>query len=118
MAEITEDTKTPLLYSNNVNKKHFSVTKDNLSQLVEHPSLLSSFGGTSGLCQVLQVDPTVGLLPDESFNPNYGIVPQESHAPFVDRKAIFGVNEIPEAPVKTIWQLIWAAYNDQTLSKY
>ncbi|KAG0776579.1 hypothetical protein G6F57_004490 [Rhizopus arrhizus] len=110
---ISEDTKQPLL----AYQKQFSITKEQLVQLIEQPSLLISFGGTFGLCQSLKVDPTVGLLPDESFHPTYGILPQTDTIPFEDRKSSFGKNEIPEATMKSFLSLVWAAYNDQTLSK-
>ncbi|KAG1355810.1 hypothetical protein G6F63_000949 [Rhizopus arrhizus] len=108
---ISEDTKQPLL----AYQKQFSITKEQLVQLIEQPSLLISFGGTFGLCQSLKVDPTVGLLPDESFHPTYGILPQTDTIPFEDRKSSFGKNEIPEATMKSFLSLVWAAYNDQTL---
>lgn len=112
-----DDSRTPLL-TYDINK--FTINASQLVGLIEHPNLLLRLGGTIGICQSLRVDPTTGLLPDESFDPCYGIVSQKvQYAPnfFADRKSIFGKNEIPSAPAKTLFQLIWAAYNDQTLSK-
>ncbi|KAG1460587.1 hypothetical protein G6F56_005917 [Rhizopus delemar] len=105
-----EDSKQPLLSY----QKQFSITKENLNSLVEDPDCIDSFGGVSGLCSGLQVDPTVGLLPDESFHPTYGVA-HNNPLPFEDRKAAFGKNEIREAAVKSFLSLVWIAYNDQTL---
>lgn len=110
----TEDVKAPLLHSN---KQKFDITQDQLNSLIEQPMLLSSFGGTFGLCQALQVDPTLGLSPDESFHPTYGIL-STPHLAFEERRAMFGRNEIPEAPSTSFFSLVWAAYKDQTLSKW
>ncbi|KAI7873113.1 PMCA-type calcium-translocating P-type ATPase [Mucor mucedo] len=111
-----DDARTPLL---GYNIDTFTINAKQLVGLVEHPNLLPRLGGTSGICQSLRVDPTTGLLPDETFDPCYGVVvPQKlQHAPdfFADRKSIFGKNEIPSAPTKTFLQLIWVAYYDQTL---
>jgi Ca2+-transporting ATPase len=109
--------RAPLLQ--HVQKKRFPVTTDQLHKLIDskHHTLLDDMGGISGLCQLLEVDPTLGLSPDESFDPCYGIAESHKQESFADRKAIFGKNEIPAAPPKTFLSLIWAAYNDQTLSK-
>ncbi|KAI8374538.1 PMCA-type calcium-translocating P-type ATPase [Radiomyces spectabilis] len=111
------DSTAPLIPHEHRSKKNFSVSAAQLCQLVDlkHPSLLADLGGTHGICQALKVDPTVGLFADETFDPCYGIVKSNDTEPFAERKALFGRNEIPEAPAKTIWSLLWAAYNDQTL---
>lgn len=111
-----DDSRSPLLHQNN-----FDITTEQLVRLIEKPSLLSRLGGTAGVCQLLKVNAATGLLPDESFDVCYGVVSQKeqytSHL-FADRKSMFGKNEVPEAPAKTFLQLIWVAYNDQTLSKF
>ncbi|KAI9244218.1 PMCA-type calcium-translocating P-type ATPase [Helicostylum pulchrum] len=108
-----DDSRSPLLHQNN-----FDITTEQLVRLIEKPSLLSRLGGTAGVCQLLKVNAATGLLPDESFDVCYGVVSQKeqytSHL-FADRKSMFGKNEVPEAPAKTFLQLIWVAYNDQTL---
>ncbi|KAI9498260.1 PMCA-type calcium-translocating P-type ATPase [Zychaea mexicana] len=109
---------TPLLPQHDRKEKKFPVSPQQLCDLIDFKdaSLLADLGGTRGICQSLQVDPTMGLMTDESFNPCYGVVQQhDTHGSFQERKHIFGRNEIPEAPKKTIFSLIWAAYNDQTL---
>lgn len=118
---------TPLLQHESTpsSKKHFGVTIDQLCSLVDdnhNPKLLTELGGMMGICQALKVDPTVGLAPDESFDPHYGIHHDNSNDPdkkrqsFIERKEAFGYNETPSVPEQTILSLIWAAYNDQTLS--
>jgi Ca2+-transporting ATPase len=105
-------------------KDIFAVTVEQLAKIVEHPNLLSQQGGVGGVCRSLRVDPSTGLMSDESFDRNYGIVAlnkeqqQGDNLFFKDRKLVFGKNLIPEAPSKTLFQLIWIAYNDQTLGKY
>ena len=142
--EATTTAKTPLLLSSRAtatttndqllsNEKKFSITPKQLCDIIDFKntsksSLLADLGGTNGICKSLQVEPSVGLMPDESFIPSYGVVQHHhyplnltnknvQHEPFQERKQIFGRNEIPEAPEKTIFSLIWSAYNDQTLSK-
>ncbi|KAI7974424.1 hypothetical protein EIK77_008604 [Talaromyces pinophilus] len=39
----------------------------------------------------------------------------QSKEAFADRKRVFGVNQLPEKKVKTIWELAWIAYNDKVL---
>ncbi|KAG0175635.1 hypothetical protein DFQ28_006601 [Apophysomyces sp. BC1034] len=97
-------------------QKEFSVTQEQLCKLVDLKlaSFLADLGGTLGICQALEVDPNLGLSPNESFDPNYGIASRNTES-FVERKSLFGRNELPDAPVKSIWSLIWTAYNDQTL---
>jgi Ca2+-transporting ATPase len=75
-------------------------------------------GGIIGLCRLLEVDPTLGLSPDESFDPSYGVVAPKASEALAERRLTFGKNEIPAAPPKTFLSLMWAAYNDQTLSKF
>ncbi|KAI7858565.1 PMCA-type calcium-translocating P-type ATPase [Circinella umbellata] len=126
-SKATATTKNDLLLSD---EKKFSITPKQLCDIIDFKntsksSLLADLGGTNGICKSLQVEPSAGLMPDESFNPSYGIVHHNhhlnltnknvQHEPFQERKQIFGRNEIPEAPEKTIFSLIWSAYNDQTL---
>ncbi|KAI9016536.1 PMCA-type calcium-translocating P-type ATPase [Phycomyces nitens] len=108
------DASAPLLHK----KQHFSISTDQLCDLVDsrHQSALERLGGPKGICDGLEVDPSLGLLPDESFDPCYGII--KSHPDtegFVDRKRIFGRNTIPDSPPKSLLVLVWEAYNDQTL---
>lgn len=116
MPPFTKDDPTTPLRVHHA-KQQFMVSPEQLCQLVDARDVISS----EGLCRALKVDPTVGLCPDESFAACYGISQQgrqgQEEEQFRDRKLIFGRNEIPEAPAKTIWMLLWKAYNDQTLSR-
>ncbi|KAL0079340.1 PMCA-type calcium-translocating P-type ATPase [Phycomyces blakesleeanus] len=108
------DASAPLLQ----HKQHFSISTDQLCDLIDsrQQSSLERLGGTKTICDALEVDPTIGLLPDESFDPCYGVIksrPDEEG--FADRKRVFGRNTIPDAPPKSLLFLVWQAYNDQTL---
>ncbi|GMT07576.1 hypothetical protein PENTCL1PPCAC_29750, partial [Pristionchus entomophagus] len=61
----------------------------------------TKFGGISGLCRRLKTDPVAGLPND----------PDE----LAKRVRVFGRNEIPPAPSKTLLQLVWDALHDTTL---
>lgn len=58
-------------------------------------------GGITGLCQKLRTDPVNGLpqSPDEVRH----------------RRQVFGANEIPPAPSKSFFKLVWEAVQDITL---
>jgi Ca2+-transporting ATPase len=34
---------------------------------------------------------------------------------FSDRRRVFGINKLPERKLKSIWELVWIAYNDKVL---
>ncbi|KAB8078497.1 calcium ion P-type ATPase [Aspergillus leporis] len=34
---------------------------------------------------------------------------------FADRRRVFGINKLPEKKLKSIWELVWIAYNDKVL---
>ncbi|KID81075.1 calcium ion P-type ATPase (Eurofung) [Metarhizium guizhouense ARSEF 977] len=34
---------------------------------------------------------------------------------FADRRRVFGINKLPETKLKSIWELVWIAYNDKVL---
>lgn len=55
----------------------------------------SEYGGITGLCQKLRTDPVNGL-------PN-------SADEIAQRRAAFGPNEIPPAPSKSFFRLVWEA---------
>jgi hypothetical protein len=117
------DSETPLLNYVNINKCIFTVTSEQLQSIVEHPSLLSQLGGVDEISRLLFADPNTGLMSDESFDTNYGVTALKKEQgdddfSFMERKHIFGKNSIPEAPSKSLLQLIWTAYNDQTLGNW
>jgi Ca2+-transporting ATPase len=39
----------------------------------------------------------------------------EPHDRFSDRQRVFGTNKLPEKKLKSIWELVWIAYNDKVL---
>ncbi|KAI7872032.1 PMCA-type calcium-translocating P-type ATPase [Spinellus fusiger] len=112
----TLEASAPLLQKQHC-KEHFTLTLEQLTELVDHrqQSLLDRMGGTDGVCTALEVDPTIGLLPDECFDPCYGVIKCKLTEPFEERKRAFGCNNIPEAPTKSLFSLVWTVFNDQTL---
>lgn len=104
---------------------------------------LHAVGGMAGLEKGLRTDRNSGLSLDEaylegtvSFNEAVN-ASQNSEPPkavlgsellqrkltqktitgdtYVDRRRIFGANQLPEKKTKTIWELAWIAYNDKVL---
>lgn len=101
-----------------------------------------TFGGLRGLEKGLRTDVQSGLSMDEtvldgtvSFNEavSYSFVKAPKSAPsgslapsrdniaaepqdrFADRQRVFGTNKLPEKKLKSIWELVWIAYNDKVL---
>ena len=101
--------RRPLI--NNDHQGSFGVSPEELQHLVDpkSPDLLERMGGTEQLARKLRVDVGVGLSADEG-------VERSSDEPFNERQAVFGRNVLPEAQSKTFMELLWAAYNDKTLS--
>lgn len=89
----------------------FGVTPEDLAPLFDpkNKELLEQLGGTQALAKKLRVDPSVGLSSDEG-------VERSADTPFEERQAVFGRNVLPEAKSKSFLELLWAAYNDKTLS--
>ncbi|CRG85033.1 Ca2+-transporting ATPase [Talaromyces islandicus] len=104
---------------------------------------LHAVGGMAGLEKGLRTDRNSGLSLDEayldgtvSFNEAVN-ASQDSEPPkavlgaemlqrkltqktisgdtYVDRRRVFGTNQLPEKKIKTIWELAWIAYNDKVL---
>lgn len=107
---MTRDEQRPLL--GNEQQSAFDVSVEELTRLVDpkNPELLKQLGGVEKLCRKLRVDPSTGLSTDEGAQ-------SSSDKAFADRQAVFGKNVLPEAKSKSFWELLWAAYNDKTLSK-
>ncbi|KAI9317888.1 E1-E2 ATPase-domain-containing protein [Dichotomocladium elegans] len=128
------DATTPLL-AGYTKKDIFGITPMQLCALVDDSrrrssSLLAAYGGVSGICNALRVDPSLGLFPDEAFDAaGYdAAVQQQQHQvcrtgtgsppkpeAFLTRKKVLGRNWIPKRPPKTLLALIVSAYHDQTL---
>ncbi|GLA31668.1 calcium-transporting ATPase 10, plasma membrane-type [Aspergillus niger] len=116
----------------------FEFSAEQLSELIESRSLdtFYAFGGLRGLERGLRTDRHTGLSVDESSvrvhepSATASSVDKTSHQPhhrhlhfhhhhsteqFADRRAVFGNNRLPVPKSPTVWQLIWAAYNDHVL---
>lgn len=104
---------------------------------------LRAVGGMAGLEKGLRTDRNSGLSLDEayldgtvSFNeavnashdgePPKAVLGAEmlqrkltqktiSGDTYVDRRRVFGTNQLPERKIKTLWELAWIAYNDKVL---
>lgn len=104
-----------------------------------------ALGGLRGLEKGLRTDLRSGLSMDETeldgpvnfdevVSPNFVSLPKSasSLAPspaiaaggssikqpqgrFSDRRRVFGINKLPERKLKSIWELVWIAYNDKVL---
>lgn len=110
------DERRPLLNGDTTsNQQHgsFGVTADELTKLVDpkNPDLLKQLGGVKSLAKKLRVDVSTGLSADEG-------VEHSGQEAFQERHAAFGRNVLPEAKSKTFLELLWASYNDKTLSMY
>lgn len=110
-----DNERQPLLNGGNTAHREeleFGVDAEKLAELMDpkNPSLLRELGGVEGVCKKLKVDPSQGLLADEGKD-------RSSSIAFQKRKDTFGSNTLPEASSKTFLELLWAAYNDKTLSK-
>jgi Ca2+-transporting ATPase len=111
-----DNERQPLLDGgNNAHREQFKfgVDAEKLAELMDpkNPSLLRELGGVEGVCKKLKVDPSQGLLADEDKD-------RSTSTAFQKRKDAFGCNILPEASSKTFLELLWAAYNDKTLSKW
>ncbi|KLT44250.1 calcium-translocating P-type ATPase [Cutaneotrichosporon oleaginosum] len=94
-----------------------------LAMLVDPKSLedLEKIGGVSGLLNGLGVDPNLGLCTDGS---NAGAPRSSSDMPgqgaqwrtsLEDRRRVYGQNDLPNRPSKTLLQLMWIAFKDKVI---
>ncbi|KAJ5379628.1 calcium ion P-type ATPase [Penicillium cosmopolitanum] len=117
--------------------KKFAFSLDQLKKLLNPKSFsaFSALGGMSGLEEGLRTDVLSGLSIDEAvlddtgsldrvgvrtFLPPHDASLEESAIKwpqdrFADRRRVFGINKLPEKKLKSIWELIWIAYNDRVL---
>lgn len=122
----------------------FAFAPGHLSKLLNPKSLgaFHALGGLSGLEKGLRTDRNSGLSMDESrldgtvsfdeavasSSPSSDTTVTETHeialppinemimsGSFEDRQRVFGTNKLPEKKTKSIWQLMWLAYNDKVL---
>src|SRR5690349_7784047 len=112
----------------------FEITPEKLSSLVDpkNPELLEQLGGVEGLLKKLKVDGSKGLpqenLHDTAASPALTLGSDKSPVWELDndkvavletsneeRRMVFGVNELPETPQKSIFYLMWLALHSQLL---
>jgi Ca2+-transporting ATPase len=111
----------------------FAFSVDQLNKLLNPKSFgaLGTFGGLYGLEKGLRTDVRSGLSIDETVlddTTNFDRVVARSFVPpnnaslddqpqdrFADRRRVFGINKLPEKKLKSIWELVWIAYNDRVL---
>ncbi|KAK1714914.1 calcium-translocating P-type ATPase [Colletotrichum acutatum] len=120
-----------------VDNNPFAFSPGQLNKLL-NPKSLSAFralGGLRGIARGVQTDVRSGLSVDEasvrsriSFNeavdnhndskpvsPTTEKHVTSSGAPFVDRTRVYGRNVLPPKKPKSIWKLMWIAFNETVL---
>ncbi|KAJ5166082.1 calcium ion P-type ATPase [Penicillium capsulatum] len=120
-----------------VEHKKFAFSPGQLNELLDRRNFgaFGALGGLRGLEKGLRTDVRGGLSRDEtvldsmvSFNeavsrafvPLHAAILDESAVEqqqdrFADRRRAFGTNKLPEKKLKSIWELVWIAYNDKVL---
>lgn len=135
----SSETTTPLVVDS-----PFPYTAQDLKALVDpkNPKLLEKFGGPEGLCKGLLTDPEKGLKVPANLkseapvsatkgkgkekDPELAVAvtvqiaggdDDESRLrqDIVKRKEVFGINRLPETKSKSIFQLMWMAFQDKIL---
>ncbi|KAL4780842.1 hypothetical protein BJX76DRAFT_364079 [Aspergillus varians] len=128
----------PIKESDFEGENKFAFSPGQLNGLLNPKNLdaLGDLGGLRGLEKGLRTDVRSGLSLDEtlldgkvSFDeavsgtssvPRHDAIadasatkqPQDRYA---DRRRVFGTNKLPEKKLKSIWELVWIAYNDKVL---
>jgi Ca2+-transporting ATPase len=78
-------------------------------------------GGITGLLNGLGVNPTKGLTNAASSGAPRSSADMNHHdgaqwaATLDDRRRVYGPNDLPERPSKSLWQLMWIAMKDKVL---
>ncbi|KAL1981085.1 hypothetical protein VTN96DRAFT_3068 [Rasamsonia emersonii] len=101
----------------------FAIAPEALEQMLEWRSLADfhALGGTQGLAALLRTDCSSGLSRDETTlndavaGDQSGSAPRTGAVPHAERRRVFGVNRLPESGTKSIFQLMWIAFNDKVL---
>ncbi|KAI9020969.1 PMCA-type calcium-translocating P-type ATPase [Phycomyces nitens] len=115
----------------------FAFTPSQLSDLMDPKNLplLTRFGGLLGIARGLHVNLDTGLVsnadihssitieqvlaePEDTPSPSKATEPQgavEASHPFPQRLHVFGSNVLPEVKTKSIFHLMWIAFQDKTL---
>lgn len=83
----------------------FDISADKLTELLDQRKMsdLEELGGLDGIVKVLESDKDKGL-PRSEINTN-----------FIDRKAQFGVNSIPQRKGESFWKLWFNTFKDLTI---
>ncbi|OJI80378.1 hypothetical protein ASPTUDRAFT_193781 [Aspergillus tubingensis CBS 134.48] len=120
-----------------VENNKFAFSPGQLNKLIS-PKCVGAFGAFGGLRALekgLRTDVRSGLSMDEtvldgtvgtdgvvaqSFMPPQlasveGLAVKQPQDRFVDRRRVFGINKLPKKKLKSIWELVWIAYNDKVL---
>ncbi|KAI8078906.1 PMCA-type calcium-translocating P-type ATPase [Halteromyces radiatus] len=109
---VKDDERQPLLGDSSRQQEllGYGIDAEKLTKLIDpkNPKLLRELGGVERICNLLRVDPSIGLSADEDRE-------RSSSIPFIKRQQVFGRNILPQAISKSFLQLLWAAYNDKTL---
>jgi Ca2+-transporting ATPase len=50
-----------------------------------------------------------------SLTPSRDTIGDASQGRYADRQRVFGTNKLPQKKLKSIWELVWIAYNDKVL---
>ncbi|KAF1806589.1 PMCA-type calcium-translocating P-type ATPase [Mucor lusitanicus] len=115
----------------------FAFVPEQLSSLMDPKNvpLLRTYGGLEGVARGLHVDLASGLTPNAPAHQNITLdqvirdkddsvylthrtdatVPAPDLTAFPQRKAVFGANVLPETESKSIFALMWIAFQDKTL---
>ncbi|KAL6230523.1 hypothetical protein BDW75DRAFT_244725 [Aspergillus navahoensis] len=131
-------------FDSEVENNKFSFSPSQLDTLLNPKNFgaFGTFGGLRGLEKGLRTDVQSGLSMDEtaldgtvsfkdaasrtsvsaprsassaSLAPARDTIVDASQDRFVDRQRVFGTNKLPEKKLKSIWELVWIAYNDKVL---
>ena len=83
----------------------FDISADKLTELLDQRKMsdLEELGGLDGIVRVLETDKDKGL-PRSEINTN-----------FIDRKAQFGVNSVPQRKGESFWKLWFSTFKDLTI---
>ncbi|GLA67502.1 ATPase, Ca transporting, plasma membrane [Aspergillus tubingensis] len=107
-----------------VENNKFAFSPGQLNKLISPKCLgaLGAFRGLRGLEEGLRTDLRSGLSLDETVLDGTvgtdgveGLAVKQPQDRFVDRRRVFGINKLPKKKLKSIWELVWIAYNDKVL---
>ena len=137
VADFDNSVTIRLPYNVDVGTGPFAFTPSQLSNLVDPKDLdaLQALGGVDGLLQGLGTHTIYGLADGPDHPPHLGtpqcnagsVLPElpdpislnaenpAYKASLGDRARVYGMNSLPSPKSKSIWQLMWAAYNGRII---